>query len=94
MTERPAPPLTIEMDRTVLATVRRDPALIAALNAVLLRATRRLRALVAEDGRAVRVAARREDLTVEVTLRPPDICVVTGVHRGGADPAASADIVV
>src|SRR5215211_5649868 len=84
MTERPAPPLTIEMDRTVLATVRRDPALFAALNAVLLRATGRLRALLAEDRRAVRVAAQRENLTVEVTFRPADVCVVTEVHRGGA----------
>jgi hypothetical protein len=82
MTERPAPLLSVEMDRAVLAAVRRDPALTVALNAVLLRATGRLCRLMGDEEREVRIAARREGLLVEAILRPPDICVVTRVRRG------------
>jgi hypothetical protein len=79
----PPPPLAVELSRSVLRDCRRDPELTRAINAVLLRAARRLRSLM-EDGRSVRVAGRVEGIVLEVRLLPPDGCRVEAVQEQAA----------
>ncbi len=91
MPRRP-PPLDVELSRSVLNPRRADPALAAALNAVLLRATRQLRARMDEGARSLTVAGRREGIVLEVVLMPPDRCHVARIARVQASDAA--DLVV
>ena len=94
MIQRRPPPLAIELDRSVQAACRREPSLTALLNAVLLRASRRLRARTGAGDGALEVAGRREGLVLSVMLAPPDVCRVTGVRRLVPGEEVAADIVV
>jgi len=86
--QRPAPALAVELSRDVLTACRRDPALTQSLNAILLRATPRLRALM-EAGGSLLVGGRVEDITLEVTLLPPDGCRVDRVLAASDDQSAA-----
>ena len=94
MTERRVPPLVVELDRGVQAACRQEPALMASLNAVLLRASRRLRARMADGDGAVDVAGQRERVVASVLLALPDVCRVTAVRRLASGEEVTADIVV
>lgn len=87
MASRPPPPLAIELSRAVRAACRSDPPLTSALNAVILRASRYLRARL-EQGGAVCIHGRRERLALHLTLTPPDVCLVETL-TAGADPPES-----
>jgi hypothetical protein len=76
---RPAPPLAIELSRSVAAAARRDPTLTATLNAVLLRAARALRARIAGGEGHIRLSARREGVVLDLVLAPPDGCRIESV---------------
>lgn len=86
--EPPPPALTVELSREVRAACRADPALATRLNAIVLRATRRLRARLDAGGGLVRVRGRAEALTIEVQLLPPDICRIERITAtaGDGDP--------
>ena len=94
MTEHRSPPLAVELDRSVQGACRREPALLASLNAVLLRASRRLHARMSGGDGAIEVAGRRERVVISVTLVRPDGCRVTAVRRLSPDEEATAAIIV
>ncbi len=58
---------------------RRDPDLARAINSILLRASRRLRARIATDPH-LRVAGKVEGITLDLALSPPDVCRVEVVE--------------
>jgi hypothetical protein len=86
MTDRRAPPIAIELSGPILAACRRDPALTSAINAILLRAARRLRSLMT-DGSRVRLKGRAEGLTLDLLLLPPDSCRVERIVLSPEDGA-------
>ena len=89
MASPPPPPFTIELSREVQAACRRELHRMAQINAVLLRATRRLRERLDAGGGPVRVTGRREALTLDLLLSPPDLCRVEAVTDGAPEPPAS-----
>jgi hypothetical protein len=80
----PAPPLAVELSRPVMLACRRQPELARAVNSVLLRAARRLRAL-GDTERYVRVAGRVEGIVLDLRLLPPDGCRVEAVEHAPAN---------
>lgn len=91
MPRRP-PPLDVELSRSVLNACRADPALAAALNAVLLGATRQLRARMDEGARSLTVVSPLEGIVLDVVLTPPDRCHLARIAQALASDAA--DLVV
>jgi hypothetical protein len=85
--EPPAPPLAVELSRPVMLACRRQPELARAVNTVLLRAARRLRAL-GDAERRVRVAGRVEGIVLDLYLSPPDGCRVETVEQAPTDSVA------
>lgn len=65
---------------------RRDPDLARAINAILLRASRRLRARIETD-RRLRVAGKVEGIILDLALSPPDVCRVDVVEREPTETA-------
>ena len=93
MPPRP-PPLTVELSREALAACRRDPTLAAGINAIMLRAGRRLRALLggADTPVSVTIAGRRERITLQVVLSPPDIARVERTLSSAESEAPSLSV--
>ena len=83
------PPLAVELSLEALAGCRRDPALAAAVNAIILRASRRLRACLADGGATIAVAGAREGITLHLRLSPPDHCRIERIEPK-TDPAAAS----
>jgi hypothetical protein len=81
------PPLTIELSRDVRAACRARPVVFAGVNRVLLRAARRLVALLEAGETRLIVAGRAEDLSITVMLAPPDVCRVEAIDDGIAPDA-------
>jgi hypothetical protein len=70
---------------------RRQPELARAVNSVLLRAARRLRAL-GDAERRVRVAGRMEGIVLDLRLLPPDGCRVETVEQAPTDGVADLTV--
>ena len=83
------PPLTVEMSREALAACRRDPALAAAVNAIILRAGHRLRTSFVDGGATIAVAGAREGITLHLCLSPPERCQIQRI-KPAADPTTAS----
>jgi hypothetical protein len=87
MAEPPPPPFNVELSEQAQDDLARRPELAPAVNAVVLRAARPLRAhLEMGEELALDVHGRREALTVRVSLFPPDRVRVEGLAPGAPAP--------
>lgn len=82
--ERRQPPLDVELSRPVSRACRTDPELARAINAILLRAARRLRTMMEADG-SVLVAGSAENIILNLRLSPPDGCRVEALSEQMTD---------
>jgi hypothetical protein len=87
MTERPAPPFETSLSEQAQDDLSRWPELASGANAVLLRAAKQVKRML-EEGRnlAADLHGQREDLTVRVSLIPPNGVRIEQVAPGGPPP--------
>ena len=83
----PPPPLAVELSPEVRLACRQDPQLMASLNSIILRATRRLRTLIEAGEMHACLTGRAERLTLDVALAPPDLCRIERVAVADEEPA-------
>lgn len=93
MAEPPAPPFTTMFSEQAEDDLERQPSLTASTNAVLLRSAKELRRrLEMGQNLALDVHGKREDLTVRVSLVPPDQVRIEGVTPGGPAPEGALEV--
>ena len=90
MAEPPPPPFQINMSEQARDDLDRQPELAASANAALLRAAKQVRTELEMGQNVARdVFGERENVTVRVSLVPPDIVRIEGVESGGPVPEAA-----
>jgi hypothetical protein len=87
MAERPAPPFETQLSEQAEDDLSRRPELAADTNAIVLRAARELRRRLEEgENEAIDLHGRREQLSVRVSLIPPNTLRIEGIAPGAKVP--------
>lgn len=93
MADAPAPPFTIDLSEQARDDLARERGATASSNAVLLRAANRLRReLEMGQNMAYDVHGRKEQLTVRVSLVPPDTVRIEGITPGEVVPDGAIEV--
>jgi hypothetical protein len=87
MAERPSPPFETSLSEQAQDDLSRWPELASGANAVVLRAAKEMRRMLDEgQNLAADLHGQREDLTVRVSLIPPNGVRIEQVAPGGPPP--------
>jgi hypothetical protein len=87
MAEPPPPPFETQLSEQAQDTLAGEPALAASANAIVLRAAKELRRqLDMGQNLATDVHGKREQLTVRVSMIPPDTLRIEDVAPGDVAP--------
>lgn len=93
MADAPAPPFTIDLSEQARDDLSRVQGATAAANAVILRAANRLRReLEMGQNMAYDVHGKREQLTVRVSLVPPETVRIEGITPGEIVPDGAIEV--
>lgn len=93
MAETPAPPFTTSFSEQAEDDLERQPDLTAPTNAVVLRAAKEVRRqLEMGQNLAIDLHGRREQLTVRVSLVPPNEVRIEGITPGEQVPDGAIEV--
>lgn len=93
MAEPPPPPFQTTLSDQAGAQLESDRDLAAGANAIVLRAAKELRRqLDMGENYAEDLFGRRENVTVRVSLIPPDVVRIESVSRGGPVPEGAITV--
>lgn len=93
MADAPAPPFTIDLSEQARDDLSRTQGATAAANAVILRAANRLRReLEMGQNMAYDVHGKKEQLTVRVSLVPPETVRIEGITPGEIIPDGAIEV--
>lgn len=87
MADRPAPPFQTDLSEQARDDIDRQPDLAPTVNAILLRGANEVRRhLEMGDNLALDLFGRREQVTVRISLIPPETVRIEQVSPGGPVP--------
>ena len=87
MAEPPAPPFQTDLSEQARDDLDRQPELAASANAIVLRSAKEVRQqLEMGQNLAMDLHGTREEVTVRISLIPPDTVRIEGVTAGGPVP--------
>ena len=93
MADRPPPPFDTSLSEQAQDDLSRWPELASGTNAVVLRAAKQMRQMLDEGKNlAADLHGRREDLTVRVSLIPPNGVRIEQVASGGPVPEGALTV--